>query len=38
MKKVLFSEHALRVVYEEYTDYMLIITLYPGRRRRYEKN
>lgn len=37
-QKKLDNEHVLRVVYEEYTDYMLIITLYPGRRRRYEKN
>ena len=37
-QKKLDNDHVLRVVYEEYTDYMLIITLYPGRRRRYEKN
>lgn len=32
------EEHVLRVVYEEYTDHILIITLYPGRRERYEKD
>jgi len=37
-QKTLDDNHVLRVVYEEYPDYMLVITLYPGRRKRYEKN
>ena len=28
----------LRVVYREFSSFILIITLYPGRRSRYEKN
>jgi hypothetical protein len=28
----------LRVVYREYEAFILVITLYPGRRSRYEKN
>ena len=28
----------LRVVYREFSSFLLIITLYPGRRSRYEKN
>ena len=37
-QKKIDDEHVLRVVYEEYTDYFLIITLYPGRSGRYEKD
>ena len=29
------AEHALRVVYEERKDHLLVITFYPVRRRRY---
>jgi hypothetical protein len=32
------KNHVLRVVYEEHTDHILVITLYPGRKERYEKN
>ena len=32
------SEHVLRIIYEESNDEILIITLYPGRKDRYEKN
>ncbi len=32
------AEHVLRVIYEESNDEILIITLYPGRKDRYEKN
>jgi uncharacterized protein YutE (UPF0331/DUF86 family) len=38
VQKKLDPEHVLRIVYEEYTDYILVITLYPGRRKRYEKD
>ena len=37
-QKTLNDNHVLRVVYEEYTDHMLVITLYPGRRKRYAKD
>ncbi len=37
-QKKLNNDHVLRVVYEEYTDHILVITLYPGRRERYEKD
>jgi len=37
-QKELDKEHVLRVVYEEKQDYIFIITLYPGRRKRYEKD
>ena len=37
-QKKLDTNHVLRVVYEEYEDHMLVITLYPGRRRRYAKD
>lgn len=30
--------HILRIVYEESEEYFKIITIYPGRRNRYEKN
>lgn len=32
------AEHVLRVIYEESAEVVLIITLYPGRKDRYEKN
>ena len=32
------AEHVLRVIYEENINEILIITLYPGRKDRYEKN
>jgi len=32
------AEHVLRIIYEEINDEVLIITLYPGRKDRYEKN
>jgi len=37
-QKRLDDDHVLRVVYEEYTDHILVVTLYPGRRERYEKD
>ena len=37
-QKGIDKDHVIRVVYEERTDYVLIITMYPGRRKRYEKN
>lgn len=36
-QKVLTETHVLRVVYEEGLQGMLVVTLYPGRRERYEK-
>jgi hypothetical protein len=32
------ATHVLRIVYESLTDRMYVITLYPGRRSRYEKD
>ena len=32
------DEHVLRVVYEKHPERIFIITVYPGRRSRYEKN
>ncbi|MBI5057632.1 MAG: DUF4258 domain-containing protein [Nitrospirae bacterium] len=37
-QKRLDDEHVLRVVYEEQADRILAITVYPGRRSRYEKD
>jgi hypothetical protein len=37
-QKKMSSDHVLRIVYEEYVDHILIVTLYPGRRERYEKD
>jgi len=37
-QKGIDKDHVIRVVYEERTDHLLIITMYPGRRKRYEKN
>ncbi len=37
-QKLLDDEHVLRVVYEEHADRILAITVYPGRRSRYEKD
>ena len=37
-QKELDNEHVLRVIYEKHTDHILVVTLYPGRRERYEKN
>jgi hypothetical protein len=33
--KAIDAKHALRVVYEERKDYLLVITFYPVRRKRY---
>ncbi|MBK8552142.1 MAG: DUF4258 domain-containing protein [Ignavibacteria bacterium] len=35
-QKRLDESHVLRVVYEKYSDYLLIITIYPGRIKRYD--
>jgi hypothetical protein len=32
------EDHVLRVVYEETEAEIIVITMYPGKRRRYEKN
>jgi len=32
------TEHVLRIIYEEDAEEILVITLYPGRKDRYEKN
>ena len=37
-QKKLDRDHVLRIVYEEHNDCFLIITVYPGRRDRYEKD
>ena len=37
-QKILDENHLLRVIYEEYEDEILIITVYPARRSRYEEN
>jgi len=37
-QKNLDENLVLRVVYREYEAFILVITLYPGRRSRYEKN
>jgi hypothetical protein len=37
-QKYLNEKLVLRVVYREFTAFILIITLYPGKRSRYEKN
>ncbi len=37
-QKRLDERHVLRVVYEDKPEHILIITLYPGRRERYEKD
>ena len=37
-QKKLDDDHVLRIVYEEYLEHILVITLYPGRSQRYEKN
>ena len=37
-QKGLDEKHVLRVVYENKTDHIVIVTMYPGRRERYEKN
>ena len=37
-QKGLDHDHVLRVVYEEHPDELVIITFYPGRRERYDKD
>ncbi|MDI6816722.1 MAG: DUF4258 domain-containing protein [Actinomycetota bacterium] len=37
-QKVIDAQHVLRVVFETTQNKVLVITLYPGRRIRYEKN
>ncbi|MFN6513857.1 MAG: hypothetical protein RMY29_005070 [Nostoc sp. CreGUA01] len=37
-QKSLSADLVLRVVYKEFNAFILIITLYPGRRSRYEKD
>jgi len=37
-QKLLDDNLVLRVVYREFSSFILIITLYPGKRSRYEKN
>ena len=38
VQKNLDENHILRVIYDELNDKILVITCYPGRRKRYEKN
>jgi len=33
---VVSDSHLLRIIYEEYTDYLEVVTFYPARRSRYE--
>lgn len=37
-QKELDLDHVLRVVYEEHADEIVIITFYPGRKERYDKD
>ncbi len=37
-QKKLDRDHVARIVYEEHNDSFLVITVYPGRRDRYEKD
>ena len=37
-QKKMDRDHVVRIVYEEHDDYFLVITVYPGRRDRYEKD
>jgi len=37
-QKKLNQNLVIRVVYQEFTAFILIITVYPGRKKRYEKN
>lgn len=37
-QKKLDRDHVVRIIYEEHSDYFLVITVYPGRRDRYEKD
>jgi hypothetical protein len=37
-QKGLDPDHVLRVVYEEHPEELVIITFYPGRRERYDKD
>ncbi len=37
-QKGLDKEHVIRVIYEVKSDCIFVITLYPGRRKRYEKD
>jgi len=37
-QRCLDDEHVIRVIYEEVSDSITIITFYPGRRDRYEKD
>ncbi len=37
-QKQLDNEHVIRVIYEEFPDCIIVITFYPGRRDRYEKD
>ncbi len=37
-QKRLSTSHVLRVIYEEHSEESLVITFYPGKRERYEKD
>lgn len=37
-QKVMSESHVLRVIFEEYPEEIVVITLYPGRRESYEKS
>jgi len=38
LKKILDKDHVIRIIYVENDESLRIITMYPGRRKRYEKN
>ncbi len=37
-QKIIDDTHVIRVLYESYPEMIWVITVYPGRRYRYEKN
>ena len=37
-QKILDDKHVIRVVYEKHDEKILVVTVYPGKRSRYEKN
>jgi len=37
-QKILDGNHVLRVVYEQQKENIKVVTMYPGRRKRYEKD
>lgn len=37
-QKILDEHHVIRIIYEETEESLRVITMYPGRRKRYEKD